>query len=93
MNFSWNMSQKGSAAHEEIQRFNKEFNDILFNMLEESRDGDIFLHQVIPDVFARLSDPQGYPGDNWREIVESDKRLMSDGTILKYPKIFRRSST
>jgi len=70
---------------EDIQRFNKEFSDILFKMLEESRDGDIFLHQVIPDVFVRLSNPRGYPGDNWREIVESDKRMMSDGTILKYP--------
>jgi hypothetical protein len=70
---------------EEIQRFNKEFNDILFNMLEESRDGNIFLHQVIPDVFVRLSNPQGYPGDNWREIVESDKRVKNDGTILTYP--------
>jgi hypothetical protein len=68
-----------------IQRFNQEFSDILFNMLEESRDGDIFLQQVIPDVFVRLSDPRGYPGDNWREIVESDKRVKSDGTILKYP--------
>ena len=67
-----------------IQRFNKEFFDILFNMLEESRDGSIFLHQVIPDVFARLSDPRGYPGDNWREIVESDKRVKNDGTILNY---------
>ena len=79
---------KRKRRTQEIQGFNKEFDDILFNMLEESRDGDIFLHQVIPDVFARLSDPQGYPGDNWREIVESDKRVMSDGTILRYPEDF-----
>jgi len=70
---------------EEIQRFNTEFSDILFNMLEESRDGNIFLHQVIPDVFVRLSNPQGYPGDNWREIVERDKRVKNDGTTLSYP--------
>lgn len=70
---------------EEIQSFNTEFSDILFNMLEESRDGNIFLHQVIPDVFVRLSNPQRYPGDNWREIVENDKRVVSDGIILKYP--------
>jgi hypothetical protein len=76
---------KRKRHSEEIQRFNKEFSDTLFNMLEESRDGDIFLHQVIPDAFVRLSNPQRYPGDNWREIVESDKRVMSDGTILKYP--------
>jgi hypothetical protein len=75
---------KRKRRTEEIQRFNKEFNDILFNLLEESRDGDIFLHQVIPDVFVRLSNPQGYPGDNWREVVESDKRVVSDGIILKY---------
>jgi hypothetical protein len=70
---------------EDIQQFNKEFSDILFNMLEESRDGDMFLHLVIPDVFVRLSNPRGYPGNNWREIVESDKRMMSNGVILKYP--------
>lgn len=76
---------KKKRRTEEIQRFNTEFSNILFNMLEESRDGNIFLHQVIPDVFVRLSNPQGYPGNNWREIVESDKRMMSDGAILKYP--------
>lgn len=76
---------KRKRRTEEIQRFNQEFSNTLFNILEESRDGDIFLHQVIPDVFARLSNPRGYPGDNWREIVESDKRVMSDGMILKYP--------
>lgn len=68
-----------------IQRLNREFSDILFTMLEESRDRNIFLHQVIPDVFVRLSDPRGYPGNNWREIVESDQRLKSDGRVLKYP--------
>ena len=67
-----------------IQRFNKEFSDILFNMLEESWDGHLFLHQVIPDVFVRLSDPGGYPGDNWREIIERDKRVKNDGTTLSY---------
>jgi hypothetical protein len=30
-------------------------------------------------------DEQGYPGDNWREIVENDRRVKSDGTVLKYP--------
>lgn len=70
---------------EEIQRFNKEFAGILYNMLEESRDGIIFLHQKVPDVFATLSNPQGYPGDNWREIVENDNRVKNDGTNLAYP--------
>ena len=80
--------QKRKRRLEDIQRLNKEFTDILFNMLEESRDGSIFLHQVIPDAFVRLSNPQGYPGDNWREIVENDKRVVNDGTILKYPEDF-----
>ena len=75
---------KRKRRTEEIQRFTKEFNDIMFNMLEESRDGNIFLHQVIPDVYVRLSNPRGYPGDNWREIVESDRRVKNDGTILAY---------
>jgi hypothetical protein len=69
----------------EIQRYNEEFADILFNMLEESRDGDLFLHLIIPDVFVRLSNPRGYPGDYWREIVQADKRMFNDGRILKYP--------
>jgi len=69
----------------EIQRYNKEFADILFDMLEESRDGDLFLHQIIPDVFVRLSNPREYPGDHWREIIQSDERMVNDGRILKYP--------
>jgi len=76
---------KKKRRSEEVQRYNKEFSDILFDMLEESRYGDIFLHQVIPDVFVRLSDPRGYPGDSWREIIENDKRMMSDGVVLRYP--------
>jgi hypothetical protein len=76
---------KKKRRSEEIQRYNKEFSDILFDMLEESRDGDIFLHQVIPDVFVRLSNPRGYPGDSWRDIIENDKRTMSDGVTLRYP--------
>lgn len=76
---------KKKRRSEEIQRYNKEFSDILFDMLEESRDGDIFLHQVIPDVFVRLSNPRGYPGDSWREIIENDQRMMSDGIALRYP--------
>ena len=76
---------KKKRRSEEIQRYNKEFSDILFDILEESRDGDIFLHQVIPDVFVRLSNPRGYPGDSWREIIENDKRMMSDGVALRYP--------
>lgn len=83
--FLMDYEPKKKRHAEEIQRFNKEFADILYNMLEESRDGTIFLHQAIPDVFVRLSNPQGYPGDNWREIVENDKRVASDGIILKYP--------
>jgi pRiA4b ORF-3-like protein len=77
--------EKKKRRSAEVQRYNKEFSDILFDMLEESRDGDIFLHQVIPDVFVRLSNPRGYPGDSWREIIENDKRMMSDGVALRYP--------
>ncbi len=76
---------KKKRRTEEVQHYNTEFSHILFNMLEESRDGTIFLHQVIPDVFVRLSSPQGYPGDNWREIVENDKRVKHDGATLTYP--------
>ena len=50
---------KRKRRPEEIQRFNKEFNDILFDVLEESRDGNIFLHQVVPDVYVRLSNSAG----------------------------------
>ncbi|HLO13932.1 MAG TPA: hypothetical protein VK206_03820, partial [Anaerolineales bacterium] len=67
-----------------IQRYNKEFSDILFNLLEESLDGHLFVPQVIPDVFVRLSDPRGYPGDNWREIIERDQRVRNDGISLFY---------
>lgn len=76
---------KGHRRVEEIRNVNREFSNILFNMLEESRDGSIFLRMAIPDVFVRLSNPQGYPGDNWHELVERDKRMVSDGITVQYP--------
>jgi hypothetical protein len=83
--FMMEYEPKKKRRLEEIQRYNAEFANILFNMLEESRDENIFLDQAIPNAFARLSNPQGYPGDHWHEIVERDRRMKSNGIYLTYP--------
>jgi hypothetical protein len=72
----------------EAERINREFSDILYGLLEESPRGDIFSNQVVLDTYARLSNPRGYPGDNWHDLVLKDKRIKFDGLIIKYAEDF-----
>jgi hypothetical protein len=53
-------------------------------MLEAARHERVFTHQAIPTAYARLSDPRGYPGDHWTEIVANDARMQWDGFAIDY---------
>jgi hypothetical protein len=68
----------------EAERINREFSDILYGMLEESPRGYISSNQVILDAYMRLSNPRGYPGDNWHDVVARDKRVQFDGILIQY---------
>jgi len=68
----------------EIERQNQELADRLFELLEASSREQIFAHQAIPTAYARLSDPRGYPGDHWTEIIARDGRMSWDGIAIHY---------
>lgn len=69
---------------DEIERKNRELADVLFDLLEQSRTKDIYAHVAIPTAYARLSDPRGYPGDHWIEVVEQDPRVRYNGWAIQY---------
>jgi hypothetical protein len=69
---------------QDIERQNQELADVLFAMLEAARDEQIYGHQAIPTAYARLSDPRGYPGDHWTEVLANDTRMQWDGFSIHY---------
>jgi hypothetical protein len=69
---------------QDIERQNQELANVLFAMLEVARNEQLFAHQTIPTAYARLSDPRGYPGDHWTEVITNDARMQWDGFSIHY---------
>jgi hypothetical protein len=74
----------GRRRQAEIAQKNRELADILFAMLESARDERLAAYMAIPTAYARLSDPGGYPGDHWLEVLANDPRLGYDGWMISY---------
>jgi hypothetical protein len=68
----------------EIERRDRELADLLFGMLENSRYEKIATQVAVPTAYARLSDPRGYPGNHWIEVVQRDERMRTDGWNIAY---------
>ncbi len=71
--------KKRRRNHEEIARKNQELADILFDMLESSAGETIYIYAAILTAHIRLSDPSGYPGDHWINVIEQDPRMKFGG--------------
>ncbi len=69
---------------QDIERQNRELANLLFDMLEAARDERIYAHQAIPTAYACLSEPRGYPGDHWIEVIANDARMQWDGFAIHY---------
>ena len=69
---------------QDIERQNQELANALFAMLEAARNEQLYGHQAIPTAYARLSDPRGYPGDHWTEVIANDARMQWDGFSIHY---------
>jgi len=83
-------SKKERRSHnDEIASKNKELADLLFNMLEESVNESIYIKESVITAYLRLSDPKGYPGDHWIEVLDKDPRMNFDSFSISYPE--RRS--
>ena len=68
----------------EIERQNQELANLLFDLLEADRRERLYVYQAIPTVYARLSDPRGYPGDHWTAVIARDARMQWDGIDINY---------
>ena len=69
---------------QEMERQDRELADLLFDMLEASSREMVYDRVAIPTTYARLSNPRGYPGHHWLEVVERDPRMRSDGWAIRY---------
>jgi hypothetical protein len=72
----------------DIERQNQELANLLFDLLEADRHERLYTYQAIPTVYARLSDPRGYPGDHWTAVIARDKRMQWDGWDIGYREEF-----
>ncbi|MBN1935133.1 MAG: hypothetical protein JW934_10735 [Anaerolineae bacterium] len=70
---------------DEIAAKNAELANIFWQMLEAARDESIYVHAAVVAAYLRLSDPQGYPGDHWFEVVTQDPRMQVDDWQITYP--------
>ena len=78
--------KKRRRNHEEIARKNQELADLLFDMLESSTSESISIHESISTAYIRLSDPSGYPGDHWTDVIDQDPRMKFGGWYdITYP--------
>jgi hypothetical protein len=68
----------------QIEQQDRELADLLFEMLEAARHESIYAYVAIPTAYARLSDPRGYPGSHWIEVVHDDPRMRYDGWAIHY---------
>ena len=80
--------KRRDRQQDKIEAFNKEFVDILFDLLENSRDERIYVRHALPKVYAMLSDPYGYPGDHWQHILEKDGRMFFTGFDVTYADMY-----
>jgi hypothetical protein len=69
---------------QEMKRQDRELADLLFDMLEGSSREMVHNKVAIPTAYARLSNPQGYPGHHWLEVLERDPRMLCDGWAIRY---------
>jgi hypothetical protein len=74
----------GKRRRLDIEAANHEFADNLFNLLEGMYVDKPLAFQIIPKVYASLSNPYGYPGDPWMEVIEMDGRMNCDGFMITY---------
>jgi hypothetical protein len=68
----------------EIEEQDRELARLLFDMLEMSRHERIYAFIAVPTAYARLSDPRGYPGSHWIQVINRDERMRYDGWAIYY---------
>lgn len=61
---------------DEIARKNQELADLLYDILEAASEESIIALAAVPTAYARMTEPDGYPGDHWSEAIQRDRRMV-----------------
>ncbi|NOR13406.1 MAG: hypothetical protein GQ545_09150 [Candidatus Aminicenantes bacterium] len=77
--------KKRRIHNEEIEYKNQELADILFDILETATHEQIYVNKAIPTAYLRLSNPRGYPGDDWTTVLNIDSRMRRVDFHITYP--------
>jgi hypothetical protein len=78
----------GRRRFEEVDRKNRELADLLFGALEDASSQSIFGREAVAKAYARMADPNGYPGDHWTTVVARDHRMKLFDYEIRYPESF-----
>jgi len=82
--FRFETRKERRKHEEEIQKKNKELANTIFDMLENSNKDYLDINITIPTVHLISSDPKGYPGDHWVDVIQADGRMRTDSFSIKY---------
>jgi hypothetical protein len=69
---------------DEIARKNRELAGLLYDILEESSSESVIDLTAIPTAYARMAEPDGYPGDHWVQVIRQDPRMVWLGLDIRY---------
>ncbi|MSP12089.1 MAG: hypothetical protein EXR62_03925 [Chloroflexi bacterium] len=68
----------------EVEQQNQALVDLVFSMLEEAQDEQLWIRQAIPTAYVLLKDARGYPGDHWMKTLGGDSRIRIFDTYIRY---------
>lgn len=74
----------GAQRPDLLAERNRHLADELYKMLESAKYEDVYVHVVLPTIYARMPDKNGYPPDHWRVIVNHDPRMVADDWSIHY---------
>ena len=67
-----------------LQERNRLLADLIYAILEDSYDEQVYVKDAIPTAYARLPDKTGYPPHHWQIVLEKDGRFRFDDYEIKY---------
>jgi tetratricopeptide (TPR) repeat protein len=59
----------------DVAQQNRALADLLYDLLEETRDERLIIVGGLQTAYARLASARDYPGDHWTTVVEQDGRM------------------
>ena len=67
-----------------LESRNRLLANILYELLEHSSRGRIFLNEALPTAYARLPEKDGYPPYHWIMLLANDERMDTNGWDIVY---------